>query len=146
MPSPEMYTALQRGIVDSTYIGPDSYSSYKLWEVAPYITTFEHPMGVHAMKMNLKSWNKIPAEHQKKIMAIGVETMESIHPKLEKIYKDLYEVLRSRGVKFHAPSDKLRKDMDDAIAPVWQKYIKLAGDPGREIYRILFPGKPVPES
>jgi TRAP-type C4-dicarboxylate transport system substrate-binding protein len=136
--SAEQYTALQRGTVDCTYTGTDSYVGFKLYEVAPYVTKFQHPYGGNFIIMNNKAWNKIPGHHQKKILDVGREFMD-IMPQITIDEQDaLYKEMVANGAKLYNPNPELKKSMEDVLKPLWERYIKVAGDTGKEIYRIIY--------
>lgn len=139
LPAAEEYMALKLGTTDCTYIGTDTYSSYKLWEVAPYVTKFEHPLYFHLIKMNMKAWMKISGENQKKVLQAGREMMEELPLTFVKDQEALYEVMSKNGSKYSESSDELRKAMREGLKPLWDKYIERAGEPGKKIYKILFP-------
>lgn len=67
MAAPEVYTALERGVLDGVY-GFDFISSvaYKLHEIAPYITDIgDGPHAPSATVMSMKTWESLPADIQK---------------------------------------------------------------------------------
>lgn len=137
--SAEEYMALKLGTTDCTYIGTDSYSSYKLWEVAPYVTKFKHPFYFHLIKMNMNSWQKISKENQEKILQAGREMMDELPLTFVKDQEALYEVMAKNGVKYSEPSPELKKALRENLQPLWDKYIERTGEPGKKIYKIIFP-------
>jgi TRAP-type transport system periplasmic protein len=139
LPAAEEYMALKLGTTDCTYIGTDSYSSYKLWEVAPYVTRLRHPFYFHPIKMNMKAWRKISAENQKKILQAGREMMEELPLTFVKDQEALYETMSKNGSKYAEPSPELKKAMREGLKPLWDKYLERAGEPGKKIYKIIFP-------
>ena len=139
LPTAEQYTALQRGTVDCTYIGTDSYTSYKLWEVAPYVTKFQNPLYFHPIKMNLKAWAKLSPGNQEKVLQAGKEMMEEMPPGFVKAQEALYTTMAKHGSKFYDPPEELADAMNKAVKPLWEKYFKRAGEPGRQVYKIIFP-------
>ncbi len=139
LPAAEEYMALKLGTTDCTYIGTDSYSAYKLWEVAPYVTKFKHPFYYHLIKMNMKSWKKISPENQQKVLQAGREMMEELPKTFVKDQEALYETMAKNGAKYSEPSEELKKALREDTKPLWDKYIERAGEPGKKIYKIIFP-------
>ena len=139
LPAAEEYMALKLGTTDCTYIGTDSYSSYKLWEVAPYVTKFKHPFYFHLIKMNMKSWRKLSSENQQKVLQAGREIMDELPLTFVKDQEALYDTMAKNGATYSEPSPELKKTLREDLKPLWDKYIERAGEPGKKIYKIIFP-------
>ncbi len=66
MPQPEIYNALDRGLVDGNFNNLESYVVFKTVEVAKYLTVDLDLMANKTVTMmNLDSWNKLPPDIQK---------------------------------------------------------------------------------
>lgn len=139
LPSSEEYMALKLGTTNCTYIGTDSYTSFKLWEVAPYVTTFKHPLYFHFIKMNMRSWNRISKENQNKILQAGAEMMDTLSRTFVADQEGLYEAMTKNGAKYHEPSNDLRKAMGAGLAPLWDTYLQRAGQAGEKISKTIRP-------
>jgi TRAP-type C4-dicarboxylate transport system substrate-binding protein len=62
MPSGEVYIALQKGITDANLMPWDGAVSFKLAEVAKYITDLSMGTFTHLIAMNKKTWESLPQE------------------------------------------------------------------------------------
>ena len=133
----EQYTALQRGTVDATYVGTDSYLGFNLYEVAPYISNFEHPVFLNPIMMNKKAWNKISEQHKKKILEVGEAFMDMMPKRVMAEEDRINKEVLTRGAMLYNPQPVLRKTMADLIKPLWMETFKAAGTPGEEIYKII---------
>jgi len=94
MAAPEVYTALERGILDGVS-GFDFLSAvaYKLHEIAPYITSIGD--GAHAASavgINLRVWNAFPDD----IKQICNDLVEEIYTRK---YTEIYTATAQRTVK-----------------------------------------------
>jgi TRAP-type C4-dicarboxylate transport system substrate-binding protein len=66
LPTSELYVSLQKGTVDGVLFDYSSINSFKLFEVAKYITNINLGSGVLPMEiMNPKSFDKLPKDIQK---------------------------------------------------------------------------------
>lgn len=72
LPSSEAYMALQRGVIDTSFISVASYNAMHLYEVAPYVTEM-NVLGPAAEMtvVNLDTWNSLPKEVQDAMVKRG---------------------------------------------------------------------------
>ena len=80
LPGPEIYPALERGVVDAAeWVSPNSNWALGLHEAAPYVIT----PGLHTLLMasevtvNMDSWNELPADLQA-IMEIATKELSIV--------------------------------------------------------------------
>jgi len=97
LPAGEIYTALERGIIDATeWVGPYLDLKMGFYKVAPYYYSGWHePGSILELTFNKDSWSKLSQEHQC-IMQMASEEMNS---------KMSYE--------FHAKNSLALKDLTD---------------------------------
>lgn len=71
MPAPEIYNALQTGVIDGVFIGADAIKSFRLDEVSAF-ATFGLPNTVTTffLLMNQDSWDGLNPEQQKQLDGI----------------------------------------------------------------------------
>lgn len=71
LPAPEIYNALQTGVIDGVYIGADGMRSFKLHEVTDYVT-FGLPASLTTFFLvaNRDAWDSLSPEHQAAIEEI----------------------------------------------------------------------------
>lgn len=65
MPPPEIYTGLERGIIDGATQCWDAAASFKYYEVSKYRTFTDFGVTPHLIMMNLDSWKKLPDDIKK---------------------------------------------------------------------------------
>ncbi|MEQ9811701.1 MAG: TRAP transporter substrate-binding protein [Azospirillaceae bacterium] len=72
MPATEIYNALQTGVIDGVFIGPDGVQGFRLYEVAEYVT-YGLPSGLTSFFLvaNRDSWEALDAEDQEAIDGIA---------------------------------------------------------------------------
>ena len=78
LPAGEIYTALERGIIDATeWVGPYLDVKMGFYKVAPYYYSGWHePGSILELTFNKQSWSKLSVEHQT-IMQMASEEMNS---------------------------------------------------------------------
>jgi len=65
MPPTEIYTSMERGVIDGWMISWEACAGAKYWEVTDYWTTANMYQPALAFLMNLDSWNRLPPDIQK---------------------------------------------------------------------------------
>ena len=71
MPAPQIYNALQTGVIDGVFIGSDAVKSFRLDEVTSF-ATYGVPTTVTTffLLMNQDSWNGLSASQQQQISSV----------------------------------------------------------------------------
>lgn len=74
MPAPEIYNAMQTGVIDGAMTDATTLGAFKLAEVTKYITTgMETTISSFFLIMNRDSYNELSEEQQKVVKAAGRE-------------------------------------------------------------------------
>ena len=146
MPFPEVYNALQQGVID----GQDNplYTSIlmKFTEVNKYVTITHHILTECPIVANLDWWNTLSPQYQKILQeaAYEVEVVNRGHTLQDKLSmsvmtkKDpktgkmvpgpsIYDVARKQGVEVIELTPQERKTFKKAMTPVYEKYRKIIG-------------------
>ena len=139
MPVPEVYNALDRGVVDGTTMPFEGIWVFKQHEVVDYVTLCNLYSMNFAIVMNKKKWESLPADVKEIIEAnIGLEMSR----KAGKVYDRTEAVLKAKvlesGVKANdlAPED-LAKWKEEAveIRADWAKEKEGKGLPGNAVLK-----------
>ena len=64
IPLADVYSALERGVVDAVVTGPESGAGLKLWEVLGYLTDLRLGVGAGYVVVNENSLNALPENYQ----------------------------------------------------------------------------------
>ena len=111
---PELYENLQRGVIDGCPFSVDFIQTYKIYEVAKYVTEvvmWEGP--AWGVFFSQKSWDKLSAEHQQIIMDVAERARKLELTKTAEAGIAARKFLEEKGVKFSAfPAAELAR---------WQK-------------------------
>lgn len=72
VPVTDMYTAMERGMIDGQIIPLEVQLAFKLIEVTKYVTLLNLGSGTNFMGMRLETWNKISPKDQKIIDELSI--------------------------------------------------------------------------
>ena len=121
MPYPDTYAALQQGVIDGvegsimTYYGTKQYENVKEYSLT------NHLLGVSAVVISPKLWDKLTEEQRTIIEEEFQKGMEDNLAETVKLEKDYEVKLKELGVNFNeVDADAFLK----AIAPVYTKFDK----------------------
>lgn len=134
--TPEMYTALERGMIDGYVIPISAVEMLKVYEVIEYTVMIDLCYAYNPTVMNLERWNSLPPEIQKAI--------EELNPWIEQLIFDrglaeqdeAIEILKEHGVEFIYISDEERGRWAEACkaqVDKWAAEMNDKGLPGTEI-------------
>jgi TRAP-type transport system periplasmic protein len=125
----ELWMALQRGTIDGTMFPPYTGISYKLFEVAKYVSLpCAYPYTAMDWVVNMDAWNKLPKEFQRTLEEemdkMARFSYEESGPALEKLTQEQGE--KQFGVKFVEISDAEFPKFRDAVIPLWDEMAKIS--------------------
>lgn len=102
MPSSEIYTAMQTGVLDAANTSSGSFVSYRIYEQVKCMTA----PGEHALwfmyepvLMSKKSWDKLTPAQQQALMTAGKKAEEYFFGEAKKLDSDMEAVYKKAGVK-----------------------------------------------
>ena len=138
MPTSDIYSSLQRGVVDGHFGTLSSTKSGKYYEVekfvtiGPFVTSPIHVIG------NLKMWNRLSESHQKLI----IQTLNKMEDKLFKIFKEIAlvtgpEELRKLGMKVHIQTPEEITMFKKIFTPMYDMYLRDAGETGHKLLSLI---------
>ncbi len=120
MAAPEVYTALERGVLDGVY-GFDFITAiaYNLHEIAPHFTDIgDGPHAPAATIMNIDYWNSLPENIQKLCNELVAEIYDGqYHTVYDNANREYVKRALAEGVKFNIWSDDLKKAAKEAVQP-----------------------------
>jgi TRAP-type C4-dicarboxylate transport system substrate-binding protein len=133
-PPSEIYTAMERGVVDGFIWPREGMASFGLQEVTKY--QLDTPLFniEPATMINLDKWNKIPKDLQDMIMDV-MKDMEYIGSmRITMLDRKEDETKRAAGVKMiHLPPAEEKKLLDIANNETWDYVIKAAPEYGPKL-------------
>jgi len=136
IPSPEVYNALDRGIVEGCVIPWEGCKSFKFYEVVKYHTAIDIACGMNVAAINLKTWNGLPPDIQK--------IFNDLSPWAQKLFTDsanaddenAISIIKKAGntIIYLSPQEKVRwMEATKPVVDAWAAKINARGLPGTAI-------------
>lgn len=143
MTSSDGYTALQRGILDCSPIGPSLAHGWKYDEVAKYYV--DVPIGAsfgHLIAMNLKSYNALDPQTKSILDGLGREYAMRYTVTLDELTQKILAGWKKKGVTVtHLPANALDFALKNkgvqAVRQKWMQKAKAAGLTDDEVHTIV---------
>ncbi len=124
IPAPEMYTALQTGVVDAMEGSPEVAFTFKIFEVTKYLSRTEHILLDGSFVINEGFYKGLTAE-QRTALARAAEEAGALQRKEQpERDKAWFDKLAAGGMTVNEID---RKAFQDAVAPVQEAFAKEAG-------------------
>ena len=118
MPLPEVYLAIQQGVVSGQENPIDTIFSNKFYEVAPNVTLTRHVYSPIPLTVSEKTWQKISANDQKAISKAAKEVATWHRNEIVATEGKQLDEMAAKGAKIAKPElSAFRK----AVAPVYDK-------------------------
>jgi tripartite ATP-independent transporter DctP family solute receptor len=120
MPSGEVYSALQTGVVDGAENNWPTYQSQRHFEVAKYYSLSEHSMSPEVLVMSKRIFDKQTPEDQQLIRKAAKESVVKMRELWQAREKTAEAAVRAGGVQVN----ELDKDaFVKAVEPVYAKHV-----------------------
>ena len=125
LPTGEMFSAMQKGIVDAVANIWDAAHVFKLNEVSKYVNELYLITTTHIEAMNKKNWEKLPQAGKDYINAnwrqYSLDCAKTYDDVIPKFRKEFLDTGPDREVVEFAPGE-LEK-MDQMVVPIWKKWV-----------------------
>lgn len=100
---PEVYMAMQQGVIDGTFCGLGVAKTQRLWEVGNYWTLLNMYQGSIFCIVNMDTWNGLPDDYKKALEKVSEEMLnvgkqnnkedvQTIVAEISPNFKDVYSV------------------------------------------------------
>lgn len=137
MPMGEVYTSLQKGILDGTIAPYETLVGFKFAEVIKYYSTFPSPRSAYGSRaMDQEAWDALPADIQKVFTDNSIYWSEQVHRFATEQDEEGLEFGKEQGVEFIEPSEEeLAKylEVQDRIWAEQAEKLDEKGLPGSQI-------------
>jgi len=135
IPTAEVYSALDKNVVEGLTTNSNFLTQIKGWEVIKYGIRDGINGGVHMMLMSKKTWDSFPPDIQKKIDDFNVTYAKEFITYSSNDDQAAFDLLAKNGVKVYnlAPAELARwKTMTAGIVSQVEKSLNDKGLPGTE--------------
>ncbi|MBN1106793.1 MAG: TRAP transporter substrate-binding protein DctP [Deltaproteobacteria bacterium] len=125
IPPTEVYTALERGVVDG-YMWPAGLIRDWGWEkITKYVVQPGVYNGANVIVINKKKWDEIPGDLQKLLIEAEDEAARIAKQRALDLVKNEVEALKTMGIKYiELPPAEAKKLTDAAYSSLWDVIIE----------------------
>ncbi len=141
IPFPEVYSALQTGVIDAQENPLMTAVLMKFPEVTKYVTNTQHALTECIIVVNPDFWNRLSPEYQQIFrdaakIATDVNRARNVEIKqnLPKLGVSIEEYCKQNNVELVNLTDAEREEFRKAMVPVWDKY---RGTIGNDIFDFM---------
>lgn len=102
MPSSEIYTAMQTGVLDAANTSSGSFVSYRIYEQVKCLTApgdYALWFMYEPILMSKKSWDKLNADQKAALLAAGIKAEAFFFEEAKKLDSKLEEIFKKAGVE-----------------------------------------------
>jgi TRAP-type C4-dicarboxylate transport system substrate-binding protein len=135
LPSNEIYTAMQTGVLDAAVTSTGSFASYNLQEqVKSYTSPTENTFWFmfEPLIISNESFDQMCAEQQDAVMAVGEELQEYAYTASEEDDTRVEEIFADAGVEVTTMDDEAFAQWEELAQKQWDAYAKSAPN-GQEL-------------
>jgi len=134
MPAPEVYQALQTGVIDAGFTGVQAAFSRKFFEVQKFGVASNIILAYDNLIVNPAWWNGLPADLRKGILAAVAKAEDRAIPAADGIPAEHIQQLRDKGMNVTVLTKAQEKVMTEAMQPaVIKAFIEASPDGARLI-------------
>jgi tripartite ATP-independent transporter DctP family solute receptor len=128
MPFPEVYTALEQGVIDGQENPVTVIFDTKFQEVQKYLSLTRHIYNAQSVIMGKKTWDKF-SDEEKKIIQASLDEAETYQRQVSRQKStQVLEDLKKAGMQVNEVSPQEISRIREKIKPVVDKYTKEVGD------------------
>lgn len=128
MPFPEVYTALETGVVDGQENPLATILASKFYEVQDYAVLSNHIYSVWALLMGKKFWDKLSPDEQQLIVAAAKEATAFERETIRAYSDKAKEQLESGGMEITTLPEAEVAKLREMTKPVWDQFTKQFGE------------------
>jgi TRAP-type transport system periplasmic protein len=122
LPSSELFSALQTGVVDAGENDPASVVSWGWIDVIKYYSLNRHTLSCNVMLMNKPRFDSFPTEIQEAIKNAALKSMNYQLDYIVKAWDDSLEKIEAKGVEVNElPPEEIDK-LREIVAPIVDQY------------------------
>jgi len=124
VPGPEMYTALQTGLVDAMEGTPEVGVTYRIYEVTDYASKTRHILFDGSLAINNDLFNSLPEDQQEAILTAAASVAEQQRAERAERENGWFDQLEELGMTINEVDTA---PFQDVLAPVQDSFAEAAG-------------------
>ncbi len=134
MPAPEVYQALQSGVLDAALTDVSAGVSRRFYEVQKYGTVAPYFMVWYHVYVNPKWWSDLAPAHQEALAKAARKTELAAFELTEKTAAEAEKILAERGMTVHVQTPAEAETWKAAMQkPVLDEFLKQAPQDGQKL-------------
>jgi TRAP-type C4-dicarboxylate transport system substrate-binding protein len=136
-PTPEVYTNLEKGIINGQVLPFETQMAFKLYEVAKFVTMTNQGSAAKCLVMRLQTWNSMPPDVQKIIQDMNPWAEDLMYKVGEAAFQRVAGISKNAGVEIIEFSPAERARWDEATKSVeknWFAEMDAKGLPATAMY------------
>jgi len=138
IPPPDVYTALERGVVDGFVWIAGLIDDWGWQEVTKYIINVPFYTGANVVLINKKKWDQIPQHLQKLLIETEEQAEHYTIDRAQALMKKKFEAYRKLGIQFiNLPPAEAKKFSDAAYSALWNVVIKKSPENGPKLREMV---------
>ena len=136
IPITEVYSALERGVVDGAVTGPEIANGFKYEEVVDYATDLLLGPGAGYVVVSDQAWTSLPDDIRSEFEALLPRMREISWEVTSDDNEENLDALQSRGLKLNIPAKdewipECKRIAEEVVVPQW---VERAGPEGKEAF------------
>ena len=124
---PEVYTALQQGMIDGVFTTVDTHYTLKWFEYTKYGLVNPILMVGTGILISQRAWAALPPDLQKVIMEQGRKTSDWETPEITKQTNEFLKTIEAKGVSLNELSPSAFGEVRKVVDPILEKYSDKVG-------------------
>ena len=142
MSSTEVYTSMQRGMLDGVASLPTSVEAHDWSEFVKYMIFTNHSMVTGSTIMNMDTWNSLSPECQQLMIDAGRDMQQYALSTLDEQTQEAIESSKAFGMDVSNMSEAERTKWKELTVPLWDEWLAAAeeagkGDAARKLLQIV---------
>lgn len=138
IPPPDVHTALERGLVDGFIWVAGLIRDWGWHEVTKYRVEPGFYLGVNVVLVNKKTWDSLPPNLQKIIMASQIEAEKLAVARADAHLASENRIMGKGGMKvINLPPAEAKKFTDTANQELWKIVLKKSGKEGQQLKKLI---------
>ncbi len=137
MPSPELYGAVERGLLDAVSLDPTNFKAYRIHEIGKWYTTnLAIGTAVGNFVVSIDALNKLPANYRKALEEGATEGLQLQIKQYDSEIKDAIETYKKAGLTAVTFRQSDLDEFEKVARPIWDNYaadLEKKGYPGKQL-------------
>lgn len=132
----ELYTAIQRGIVDGVVTAPVFAVDVKVWEVVKYVNMLGWSIPHLTIGMNLDTFKALPPDLQELVVKAFGKMCDELTDESRRSGEKNVKILTEKGMSIYTVPKDVRGQLVKAGQPIWDKWVKESRPEAAESLRL----------